>query len=100
MVHTVHDDTRCTPLDKVNLVGDNGNITPQLSARLFIVEDEVLVLRELENTLHSLGYSVVGCACSAIEALDSIATCQPDLVLMDIYLPGEIDGIDAGIEAN
>lgn len=95
MVHTVHDNTRCTPSSKVNFVGENSNITHQLSARLFIVEDEVLVLRELENTLHTLGYRVVGSACSAVEALDSIATAQPDLVLMDIYLPGEIDGIDA-----
>ena len=95
MVHTVHDNTRCAPFVKANSDDDNVNMSPHLEARVFIVEDEVLVARELENTLSSLGYTIVGSACSAAEALESITMCSPDLVLMDIYLPGEIDGIEA-----
>ena len=95
MVHTVHDITRCNPLFKANLDDSNADIFPHLDARIFIVEDEVLIARELENALRSLGYTVLGSACSANEALEYIATCPPDLVLMDIYLPGELDGIEA-----
>ncbi|MEH1939838.1 MAG: ATP-binding protein [Nostoc sp.] len=61
--------------------------------RIFVVEDEILVAREIEGSLQKLGYHVVGIAASAETALKEIAEVQPDLILVDIVLKGEQDGI-------
>lgn len=61
--------------------------------RILIVEDEILVARDLEQQLTALGYLVVGIAASGEDALALIAEHQPQLVLMDIRLQGEMDGI-------
>ncbi len=58
-----------------------------------MVEDEILVAREIEGSLHKIGYCVVGIAASAETALEQIAELQPDLVLVDIVLKGEQDGV-------
>ena len=65
----------------------------KVSAHILIVEDEQIVAADLEYTLQSLGYTVVGVAVSGEEALEKIQTRQPDLILMDIKLKGESDGI-------
>lgn len=62
-------------------------------AHIFIVEDEILVARDLEQQLTALGYTVVGIAASGEEALEQIERLQPQLVLMDIRLQGKMDGI-------
>lgn len=62
-------------------------------ARFFIVEDEIVIVRGLEDALERLGYSVCGFALSGEEALTAIAEKRPDLVLVDIYLKGAMDGI-------
>ncbi|AFY35805.1 ATP-binding protein [Calothrix sp. PCC 7507] len=64
-----------------------------VDTKIFIVEDEILVAREIEGYLGKLGYSVVGIAASAETALKQIAEIQPDLVLVDIVLKGEQDGV-------
>lgn len=65
---------------------------------LLIVEDEIIVARQLSNSLKKLGYEVVAIATSGQEGIEKTAQTQPDLVLMDIVMPGEIDGIDAAQE--
>jgi diguanylate cyclase (GGDEF)-like protein len=65
---------------------------PQLS--IFIVEDERLVARDLAETLRELGYQVAGTAASAAEALRKASATRPDLVLMDVNLAGETDGVE------
>lgn len=62
-------------------------------ARILIVEDEILVAREMETHLHEMQYEVVGIAVDAETVLQQVAATQPDLVLIDINLPGEQDGI-------
>jgi DNA-binding response OmpR family regulator len=62
-------------------------------ARIFIVEDEIVIVRGLEDALARLGYQVSGFALSAEEALPAIVAHKPDLVLVDIYLKGAMDGI-------
>ena len=62
-------------------------------AKILIVEDEILVARELETKLRGLGYTVVNVALSAQEALRAASELQPDIVLMDIVLKGSMDGI-------
>ncbi|NJK62270.1 MAG: hybrid sensor histidine kinase/response regulator [Synechococcaceae cyanobacterium SM2_3_1] len=62
-------------------------------ASLFVVEDEILVARDLRTSLEDLGYAVVGTATSGEEALAKVPLLHPDLILMDIRLEGELDGI-------
>jgi len=63
--------------------------------KILIVEDEVIVARNIEKRLISAGYKVAGIASSAKEAIELAASLKPDLVLMDIKLKGKMDGIDA-----
>jgi signal transduction histidine kinase len=65
-----------------------------VSTRILITEDEVLIAREIEATLEELGYTVVGVAHDGNTALQKVAETCPDLVLMDIVMPGELDGIE------
>ena len=61
--------------------------------KIVIVEDEGLIAADLENRLKSAGYQVPGTADSAQPALKLIRETSPDLVLMDIRLKGDQDGI-------
>jgi PAS domain S-box-containing protein len=64
---------------------------------VLVVEDERIVARDIAESLVSMGYVVVGTASTAEEAIDKVAAHAPDLVLMDIRIEGERDGIDAAI---
>jgi PAS domain S-box-containing protein len=66
--------------------------------KVLIVEDEVIVARNLADRLTRLGYVVSGTAFSGEEAIDQVAEKEPDLVLMDIKLQGEMDGVAAAGE--
>ncbi len=66
--------------------------------RILIVEDETIVQLHLKRMVKELGYAVVGTAMTAAEALECAAETRPDLVLMDIQLSGDRDGIDAARE--
>ena len=65
--------------------------------RIFIVEDQRLIAADLENTLSKLGYQIVGTAATGEEAIRRTDETRPDLVLMDIRLRGEVDGIQAAM---
>jgi|GEM_PF-231566 len=60
-----------------------------------IVEDQALVAEALKMTLEHWGYEVVGIALSGAEAIELIDTTRPNLVLMDIMLQGDMDGVEA-----
>jgi CheY-like chemotaxis protein len=62
--------------------------------RILIVEDERLVARDLERRLQRLGYTVVAQVASGLEAIQQTLAHRPHLVLMDIRLQGEMDGIE------
>jgi signal transduction histidine kinase len=64
------------------------------AARIFIVEDEALILMEIRDRLENLGYEVCGSAARGESALELIAALRPDLVLMDINLAGAMDGVE------
>jgi DNA-binding NarL/FixJ family response regulator len=68
------------------------------SEKLLIVEDEQLVALDLQALLEEMGYTVVGHAATAEEAVHLAGTMHPDLVLMDINLNGQREGIDAAAE--
>ena len=65
-----------------------------MKARILIVEDERIVALHLQQQLVKLGYEVPAAAASGSEALRLIASVQPDVVLMDIRIQGEMDGIE------
>jgi diguanylate cyclase (GGDEF)-like protein/PAS domain S-box-containing protein len=67
-------------------------------ARIVIVEDEVIIARDIQRTLIRLGYEVPALAISAEDALAYVASMRPDLVLMDIHLSGKTDGITAAAQ--
>lgn len=64
-------------------------------ARILIVEDEVIVAMDVQQRLAMLNYQVVGQASTGERALALAKDQQPDLVLMDIRLRGEMDGVTA-----
>jgi len=67
-------------------------------ATITIVEDEMIIARELAARLNVLGYDVADIASSKQEALRRVTARQPDLVFMDIVLKGEGDGIETAEE--
>jgi signal transduction histidine kinase len=62
--------------------------------RIMVVEDERIVGLHLELMLKGFGYDVVANVANGAQALQTIEETLPDLVLMDINIEGEIDGID------
>ena len=66
-----------------------------MSETLLIVEDEAIVAADLKATLERSGYTVLGPAESGEAAVEIAAEQHPDLILMDIRLAGEMDGIEA-----
>lgn len=64
---------------------------------VLICEDESLVAKDIEHTLRSCGYGVVGAVTTGEEAITIAGQKRPDLVLMDIYLAGEMNGIETAI---
>ena len=63
-------------------------------AKIMVVDDEWLVAQGIKENLEDLGYEVVGLAATGEEALQAAALHRPDLVLMDILLQGNMDGIE------
>lgn len=63
--------------------------------RVLVVEDEIITARDIENKLTGLGYEVSAIVSSGEEALRVVAQLSPGLVLMDIILEGNMDGIEA-----
>lgn len=61
---------------------------------ILIVEDEFIVALDLQGILENLGYTVCGRVNSGEAALDSIASGKIDLVLMDVTLKGDLNGIE------
>lgn len=64
------------------------------STRILIVEDERIIAEDLRECLELMGYEVMGIATSGQQAIDLVGAEQPDLMLMDINLRGDIDGVE------
>lgn len=65
------------------------------ATRILIAEDDDLILQDLRERLESMDYEVSGTTPHGSEVLELAQNLRPDLVLMDIHLPGEMDGIQA-----
>ncbi len=64
-------------------------------AKILVVEDEGVLAKGIERKMTALGYIVTGIAFSGEEAILMAEQERPDLVLMDIKLDGEMDGVEA-----
>jgi len=65
------------------------------SQSILVVEDESVVAQDIQNSISRIGHEVAGWATTAEEAIALAEENHPDLVLMDIRLGGEVDGITA-----
>ena len=65
------------------------------AVNILVVEDERIVALEIKDTLTHLGYHVVASTSTGEEAVELAESHRPSLVLMDIHLKGEMDGIEA-----
>lgn len=63
-------------------------------SKILIVEDEIIVAMDLEETLARLGFEVIGAANSPEEARGFFAAQVPDVIVCDINLKADIDGIE------
>ena len=62
--------------------------------KILIVEDEMIIGANIALQLSSLGYDVIGIIPRAEEVLPKIRENTPDILLLDIYLKGDLDGIE------
>src|SRR5215813_5835538 len=67
---------------------------------ILIVEDELVVANDIRLTLERAGYTVVGISRSYHSAMETIMATRPGLVLLDIFLKGDLTGIDLATELN
>ncbi|MBK8548179.1 MAG: response regulator transcription factor [Saprospiraceae bacterium] len=65
-----------------------------MSVRILIVEDEPIISDDIESTLLVNDYDIAGKAYSSTQALDMLINRSPDIVLLDISIKGDKDGID------
>jgi PAS domain S-box-containing protein len=66
-----------------------------MSISILVVEDENIVAKDLVNRLKHLGYTVITTVATGEEAVRAASLTPPDLVMMDIMLRGNMDGIEA-----
>ena len=64
---------------------------------VLVVEDESIVSKDIQHSLKKLGYHVVGAAATGELAVQLAMEKQPDIILMDIMLKGEMNGIEAAM---
>ena len=67
---------------------------------ILIVEDELLIAKNLSHKLETLGYHIVGIVSSGADAIQRAGEMEPDLILMDIVIKGDIDGIETAVRIN
>ena len=67
-------------------------------AKILVVEDQNIVALNIRNKLKNLGYTVPATAATGEEAIRKAELTDADLVLMDIMLKGDMDGISAAQE--
>ena len=64
------------------------------NVNVFIVEDESVIAMDIQMCLEKKGYTIVGTASNNKDAIEKIEKTDPDIILMDIMIKGDSDGID------
>jgi len=68
-----------------------------MTNRIMLVEDETIIAMDIQHQLESLGYQVVGHAITGEQAVRLAAELIPELILMNVNLRGEFDGIETAM---
>lgn len=63
--------------------------------KILMVEDDMIIAADISMQLTKLGYEVIGISTRAEDALKTLESNRPDIILMDIVLTGKMNGIDA-----
>ncbi len=66
--------------------------------QILVVEDEIIIAENMQRKLKKMGYAVPVIVSSGEEAIKKVKDNNPDLVLMDIVIQGEMDGIEAAAQ--
>lgn len=66
-----------------------------LKINVLVVEDESIVSKDIQHSLTKLGYQVVGASATGEKAIELANSKHPDVILMDIMLKGEMNGVEA-----
>jgi CheY-like chemotaxis protein/DNA-binding PadR family transcriptional regulator len=69
-------------------------------SKILVVDDEAIITMQLEERLSALGYEVVGMAASGEDSIEKARRLRPDIILMDIVMPGKMNGIEAAQKIN
>lgn len=64
-------------------------------AKILVVEDEVIISKDIQQSLKKLGYDVCGVTNTGEKAIELVEELDPDLILMDIVLKGKLSGVEA-----
>ncbi|MGK7921816.1 MAG: EAL domain-containing protein [Trichodesmium sp.] len=72
----------------------NTSKTPTSPTKILVVEDELIAAENISRNLKKLGYEVIGIVDSGREAIETATNKHPNLILMDIMLQGDLDGIE------
>ncbi len=72
-----------------------GMRSPLAGKRAIVIEDEGVTQLQIRRALTKAGIEIAGVALNARAGIDLVLRERPDLVLMDISMPGDIDGLDA-----
>lgn len=75
-------------------------MTGMQQKKILIVEDEGVVALSIKAVLNKMGYTVTGMAYTGKEAISLAAETKPDVILMDIHIKGDMDGIQATEKIN
>ncbi len=70
----------------------------QTPIKILIVEDEIIVAMEIEFALQSSGFNVIGKASNSHKALELAQKFLPDVILMDINIKGDLNGIETALK--
>lgn len=68
--------------------------------QILVVEDDSIIAMDIENSLKRLGFAVTAKVSSGRKAIKKVEAHNPDLILMDIELKGEMDGIETALHAD
>ena len=68
--------------------------------RIIIADDEIIIASQIGECLTANNYEVVGIASTGVDAVEMALDLKPDLMLMDIVMPGKLDGISAAAKIN
>jgi PAS domain S-box-containing protein len=85
---------------KLQIKATPGRENGMIKTKILIVEDEGVAALSLQSILTKMGYGVVGIAITGMEAIKMARDLKPDVILMDIHLKGEMDGIQTTEKIN